>query len=411
MGTRSMLRNVVATGVALTTATALAACGGESRGSEPGADDPYRVYVSIDLSGPTKSYSLPIVAGLKLAADRVNEQGGVEGREIEVEAVDDQSNPTKAISLLQKRLSEGDKPDLVYAGGSSAVSLSLLPILTRNKIVSLSGTVSSVLNDPAKFPYHFSVSPPSTAYGPGQAAELEAEGFEKVAMLHSKDATGQSSMEDYKAAAEEAGIEFVASGYEASALDMTPQLQQLRDEDPDALIINGYGTAALYAFRGRAQLGWDIPTYGDQLSSSYPLVDQLGGEKLENVKVVTSSASLEDAEHHSGLAQLIEEIKSSPEADLLPVTGFSLFLTGYDFVQLAAYASEQAGATDAESVAGALEDLEAPEGEAPWMQANGESMKYAYSAENHFPTAEPSYLTYVAPGKYNENGYYVPGGN
>ncbi|GAA1593870.1 hypothetical protein GCM10009804_57950 [Kribbella hippodromi] len=411
MTARTTRRAFLVLASSLVTATSLAGCGGSGAASVGGRDaGPYRVYVSIDLSGPTKSYSEPIVDGLEIAADRLNKDGGIAGRKVEVEAVDDQNNPTKAVSLLQKRLSDGNKPDLVYAGGSSSVSLSLLPVLSRSKILSMAGTVSNVLNDPAKFPYHFSVSPPGSAYAPAQAKEAQAKGFKKVAMLYSNDATGQSTLKLYTDAFQQTGIELVSAGYESTALDMTSQLQQLKAQNPDALVVNGYGTAALYAFRGRAQIGWDIPTYGDQLSSSFPLVKNLKAGDLKNVKVVTSSTSVLDGDQSPLYADLVAAIKQGKHAAALSQMGYNIFVTGYDLLELVNVAAKQAKSADGPAVTKALEDLKAPD-PVPWLASgkSGDATQYKYSATNHFPTAGPGLLVFVDPGTYNADGLYEPG--
>jgi len=301
-------------------------------------------------------------------------------------------------------------PDLVYAGGSSSVSLSLLPVLSRNRILSMAGTVSNVLNDPAKFPYHFSVSPPGAAYAPAQAKEAKDQGFDKVAMIYSNDATGQSTLKLYEAAFKEAGIELVSTGYDATALDMTSQLQQLKAQNPDALVVNGYGTAALYVFRGRAQIGWKIPTYGDQLSSSFPLVKNLKPGDLENVKVVTSSTSVVGGDQSPLFPDLVAAIKKGPHANVLPQMGYGIFLTGYDLLELVNVAATQAKSTKAEDVTNALENLKIP-AEVPWLASgkSGDATQFTYSKTNHFPTAGPGLLVFVEPGSYNADGLYEPG--
>lgn len=409
MKPRSMKRGCAAVLTAVTAVASLAACGG-SNSSKDESSSPFKVYVSIDLSGATKTYSVPIVDGLEIMAADINKAGGIQGRKVEIDTADDQNNPTKAVSLLQKRMSSGDKPDLVYAGGSSSVTLSLLPVLSRNKILSMSGTVSNVLNDPAKYPYHFSVSPPGSAYAPAQADEAVAKGFKKVAMLFSNDATGQSTLELYQEAFKKAGIELVSAGYDATALDMTSQLQQLKSKNPDALVINGYGTAALYAFRGRAQLGWNIPTYGDQLSSSFPLVKNLKASELENVKIVTSSTAVVGGNQSELVPAFVEEIKAGKNAASLQVTGYGLFSVGHDILALVNFAADQAKSTKTEDVTNALQNLKVA-GTVPWLASGkgGDAVLFEYSKTNHFPTAGPGLIVFVAPGSYNADGLYEPG--
>ncbi|GAA5078383.1 branched-chain amino acid transport system substrate-binding protein [Thermocatellispora tengchongensis] len=389
----------------------LTGCGGGSSGAGPAGDKPFVVYFTGDYSSEVSTNNASLDAGIKLAAEEFNASGGIDGRRIVVETANDQNDPTKAVSLLQQRLASGDKPDLVYPGGSSAVSLSLLPILTRQKIISVGGTVSTLLNDPAKFPYHFGISSPGQDYVPALLNEAKAKGYKKIAMLYSNDATGQSSAKIYKEAVEGAGLRFTEARYEASALDMTSQLNQLRAQDPDALVLNGYGTAALYVMRSRAQIGWDVPSYCDQLCSSFPYLKNLDAGQLKNVYVAVSSASLSTSERHPGLAGFIGKIKAGPAGEGITSTGWTLYSTGHDALALVVYAARQANSTDADRLKATLEKLPQPSGPPPWFSAGpkGEYLQFAYTPTDHFPAANAETYQYVSPGTYNEDGFYVPG--
>ncbi len=388
----------------------LTACSGSGDAAAGGGAEPYIVYITGDYSGPISTNTKSIDAGIKIAAEEFNASGGVNGRKIVVETANDQNDPTKAVSLLQQRLSQGRKPDLVYPGSSSAVSLSLLPILTRQKIVSVGGTVSTLLNDPAKFPYHFGISSPGKDYAPALISIAKSNGYKKIAMLYSNDATGQSSAEIYKSAVQGAGMQFIEARYEATALDMSSQLNQLKAQDPDALLLNGYGTAALYVMRSRAQIGWDIPAYCDQLASSFPYLKNLGAEQLKNVNVVVSSATLSSSEQHPGLAGFIQKIKSGPVAEGISSTGWGLFSTGHDALAVVVYAAREAKSNDSAKVKATLENLPEPTGAPLWYYAgpNGQYLKFSYSPTDHFPTAGADTFQYVPPGTYNGDGFYTP---
>lgn len=395
----------IAMGTILATACA---CGSGSADSA-GGDDPYVFYVSIDTSGPTAILSGGLLGGARAAIKDINAKGGINGREIKLEVSNDQNNPTKAVSQLQRRLAKG-KPDLVYPGGSSAVSMSMLPILTREKVLSVGATSSIRLNDPEKFPYHFGVTPPSAAYVPTFVQLAKSKGYKKVAMIYSDDATGQSSFKQYEGPLKQAGIELISASYDSSSLDMTPQLQQLKAQNPQALIINGYGTAVLYLLRGRAQIGWTLPTYGDQLASPSPISGKVTAAQVENYQVIMQTSSLAGDEQHPGLAKVIQGFKSSEAAKYLTQTGLALFTTTYDLLQFVAYVAGKEKTTDAEKLAKAFEGFKTP-ANPPWVGKGpkGEVTQYEYTETDHFPKTNATSFKYVEPGAYNADGLYVPG--
>lgn len=407
--------------VALVGVFALSACGGNSlEDDDSGAkssDEPFVVYFAGDFSGATADYTTALVAGMRVAAEALNEDGGIEGREVKIETANDQNDPTAAVSNYQKYKASNGAPDLVYPGSSSAVSLSLLPLLSKDKVLSVGATTSAALNDPAKFPFHFGVAEASAAYVPAFVDVAQDKGYQKVGIIYSNDATGQAAKDMYSKELEAAGVEVVAAGYETKALDMTAQLNQLKSQDVDAIVYDGYGTAVLYVLKSRLKTGWTIPSYADQLSGTFPAAAYLSNDQLKDVFNVQPSWLLVDTEPKpDGLEELVDEVKGTPEAKLLSQVGITLFAMGHDALMMASYGIDLATGSgtkvpSADEVAKTLESMDDPSGtDTPWLiDAVEGTSKIQYSADNHFPTAPTDWFTYAAPGTFNEDGFYVPG--
>lgn len=397
---------------ALTLPLVLAGCGGQQLGEESSSDGPYRVFFTADMTGPTATLSRALLSGMKVAVDDVNAAGGIGGREVELIDNNDQNDPTSAVSALQELINSGRTPDMVYPGGSSAVSLSLLPITTREEILTIGGTVASQLNDPEKFPYHFGTAELTDAYVPPFAMIAEKEGFRKVAMIFANNPTGQAAEAAYRDEIEAAGLEFVSVGYQPEALDMTPQLEQLRSQNPDALIFEGYGTPVQYLMRSRAGMRWDVPSYSTQTSSTYPFVSDFSDEQLEGVRVIQSNWTVDEGETPTEMVEFIEKVKELPEGDTLEETGVRLPAVSAATFQLAAWAAEtNGGKTDAESIIETFyNDLPEEGGDAtPWVTDAKGPNPYRFTPEDHFPLSPPEIFLYIEPGMYDDGGMYVPG--
>jgi branched-chain amino acid transport system substrate-binding protein len=386
------------------------ASGGGNQGKSEKSSSPYLWYITTDTTGPTAVLGKAEVAGAKVAVKDVNAKGGIRGRKVELKVVNDTDDPTKAVSLLQKQLSSGNPPDFVYPGASSSVSLSLLPILTRNKILSMGGTVSTELNDPKKFPYFFGGSPPGKDYVPTFVKTAKNKGYHKVGMIYSNDATGKSSLKLYKDALDKAGIQFVSASYPSDSLDMTSQLQKLQGEKPDALIVDGYGAPALYVLRGRAQIGWDVPAYGDQLASATPIAGKLKAAQVKNYRVILEKSVLKDQPQHPDLPKVIKEIKQDPDGKYLPAVGIALYGTTYDLLQYVDYVAEHQKTTDTVKLAKAFEHFKTP-AKVPWVTRGPDSQyaEFTYTPTDHFVTTKASSFKYVRPGSYDNDGFFVPG--
>lgn len=390
----------------------LAGCGGQQLGEESSSDGPFRVFFTADMTGSTATLNRALLSGIKVAVDEANADGGIGGRQVELVANNDQNDPTSAVSALQEQINSGNTPDLVYPGGSSAVSLSLLPITTREEILSIGATVASQLNDPEEFPYHFGTAEMTDAYAPPFGMIAEDEGYEKVAMIFTNNPTGQAAEAVYREELEAAGMEFVSVGYQPDALDMTPQLEQLRSQNPDALIFEGYGTPVQYLMRSRSGMQWDIPSYSTQTSSTYPFVNDFSEDELEEVRVIQSNWTVNEGETPAEMAEFIEKVKQVPEGDTISQTGVRLPAVSAATVQLTDWAVEQnGGETDAGSIVETFyNDLPDEGGDAtPWVTDSKGPNPYKYSDENHFPLSPPEIFLYIEPGMYDDGGMYVPG--
>jgi branched-chain amino acid transport system substrate-binding protein len=394
----------------------VAACGGNSTAADKGgggggssggksSGGTYLMYMSVDTSGPTAVLGKALKAGAEVAVHDVNAKGGIDGRKLELKVVDDTNDPTKAVNLLQKQLSSGKTPDLVYPGGATSVELSMLPVLTRNKILSIGAASGSQLNDPKKYPYAFGVTPPSASYIPALIKTAKKKNFHKIAMIFSDDGTGHSSEQQYKSAVEKAGMTFVSASYPADALDMTSQLQSLRSKHPDALVIHGYGAPALYVLRGRAQIGWNVPSYGDQDASATPIAGKLKASQIKNYKVEVIGKALANAKHSPELPKVIKQFKATPQGKLLPAVGYPLFITTYDLLRYVHYVADKNHTTDTQKLVNAFEHFKTPN-PAPWP---GAIALYEYTPTNHFPLVPNKGYEFVKPGEYNADGFYVPG--
>src|SRR5699024_8857529 len=84
-----------------------------------------------------------------------NEEGGILGRNIELTVVDDNGDPTVAITKLRELLNGDSRPDFVMNSGPSPVSAAMVPVLTENEIVSFNITPTEETTDPQISPFNF----------------------------------------------------------------------------------------------------------------------------------------------------------------------------------------------------------------------------------------------------------------
>ena len=111
-------RNFLAAAGVVAAAGVLTACGGSSStaastaaasGSTAAAasGDTIKVGVMGPLSGNVSVYGQAVVNGATLRLKQANEQGGINGKQIEIISMDEQGDPTQAVTCFTKMCDQG----------------------------------------------------------------------------------------------------------------------------------------------------------------------------------------------------------------------------------------------------------------------------------------------------------------
>jgi branched-chain amino acid transport system substrate-binding protein len=112
MGTRALIRVAGMIGVAVLTLTA---CGGPAPGGGAGAgtDEPIVIGVSLPLTGDFSEPGKGVQRGYEAWASKVNAEGGLLGRQVELKILDDQSNADRVVADYESLIAQ-DQVDLVF---------------------------------------------------------------------------------------------------------------------------------------------------------------------------------------------------------------------------------------------------------------------------------------------------------
>ena len=113
------------------------------------AQEPIRVGAFLSVTGPAAFLGDPELKTLELYVERLNAEGGVLGRKLQLVAYDDAGDAEKARTFA-KRLLEQDKVDLIVGGSTTGTTMAVVPLVEQAGVpfVSLAGAV--VIVEPAK---------------------------------------------------------------------------------------------------------------------------------------------------------------------------------------------------------------------------------------------------------------------
>ena len=192
-----------------------------------GAAKPYKIGSEQPLSGVAADGGKTAVVGLQMAADRINKNGGINGRPVELDIVDDASSPAVARQKTEKMVQQ-DQIDAHVGGFLSNICLACMPVWNQSKIVNMiSVCLDTTLTTSACNRYSFRVHD----YAPAQAVAfgpLLTKMGKKWHIVYADYSWGQSTRDAYAAEIKKNGGEVVGTtGIPLGTADMTPFLSKI----------------------------------------------------------------------------------------------------------------------------------------------------------------------------------------
>jgi branched-chain amino acid transport system substrate-binding protein len=256
-------------------AAALAASASSARADNaPGVTDTeIKIGQTMPYSGPASAYG---VIGRTEAAyfKMINEQGGINGRKINLISLDDAYSPPKTVEQV-RRLVEDEKVAFLFQTLGTAPNLAIRQYLNDNKVPQLFvSTGAAVFSDPQHFPW-------TIGYNPNYQTEAHIYGKDilktkpdgKIAVLYQNDGFGKDYLIGLKAElGDHAGMIVKEASYETSEPTVDSQVVTLQGSGADIFIIGATPKFAAQAIRKSFDLGWDATRYLSNVSPSIATV-------------------------------------------------------------------------------------------------------------------------------------------
>lgn len=177
-----------------------------------------------------------IMAGAKIAAELINQDGGGAGHMIELVFEDSSGVPEKGIAAVEKLILEAGVAALTGIHHSN-VALAEIEVVHREGIPYVNTNAWSGAVREAGYPEVFSPSNYSARSAKAMADTLVALGAKRVVAFTENTDYGIGQMEDLKALlAEGTGIEFEGIVLDRQANDYLPAIIPLKDNPPDVIV-------------------------------------------------------------------------------------------------------------------------------------------------------------------------------
>ncbi|WP_315811315.1 ABC transporter substrate-binding protein [Bradyrhizobium sp. SZCCHNR2028] len=273
------------------TAPALAA---EKKYDTGASDSEIKVGQTVPLSGPASAYA---TIGKAQAAymKMINDQGGVNGRKINLIQYDDAYSPPKTVEQVRK-LVESDEVLLTFQIIGTAPNVAVQKYLNTKKVPQLfAATGASRFTDPKNFPWTMGFNPSYVVEGRiyGQYI-LKTHPDAKIGVLYQNDDLGRDYLAGLRAGLGDKAAKMIVaeSSYEITEPTIDSHILKLKDAGADLLFSASTPKQAAQAIKKVAELGWKPVHIVDINANSLGATLKPAG--LENAKGLISVGYVKD---------------------------------------------------------------------------------------------------------------------
>ncbi|MDE3176946.1 MAG: ABC transporter substrate-binding protein [Pseudomonadota bacterium] len=295
----------------------------------------------MDMSGPTSASQGVWVTGFQDYMKGLNEAGGVNGRKVNVLAEDNRFNAATDKIAFEKLV--GQTPVIAISGmGSSASQVGLAATIRAGKVPIVGTyTPTKALSEPVSpMVYNgFCGYKQMAQAGVGYYVDKLKLKAPKVMTVAIETAGGKDYANFIAEAAARYGGKASAVTMKVTAVDVTPQVQQIMAEKPDFLTIYGVENTSILTMKALAQYGVDIPAFGITYLGSPSVFKALGPKAGANYTFI-SCFTPGGSEPSPGDASLSAGAAKAGHAALAPNINY---VAGWVAGQMAAQSLAKAG--------------------------------------------------------------------
>jgi len=318
--------------------------------------EPIKIGAVFSITGGASFLGEPEKNTVLMYADLINERGGVLGRKIEIVVYDDETDVNKCVMAVDKLLRK-DQVVAVIGPTTSGNTLAVMPKFEPAKIPLVSCASADKIVIPVT-PWIFKDTP-SDRFAVLKILEYaKARGQKKIAIITVSDGFGQAGREFLKDLIPAQGFELVADEvYGPKDTDMTAQLTNIKNLNPDAVICWGTNPGPAVIARNRLQLGMQTPLYMSHGVASKKFIE-LAGEGAEGLllpagRLIVAGQIVDNHPQKQLLMDYKNRYETKFKSDVSTFGGH-----GWDGLGLIVAAIEKAKSADPQAIRDALETIQ-----------------------------------------------------
>lgn len=322
------------------------------------AAEPIRIGAFFALSGPAAHIGTPTKLVAEMVTAKLNAEGGINGRPLELVIGDTESDPTKAATIAKKFI-HADKVVAIIGPTSTGEGMAARKIVAEAGIPTFMTVGGDPVIDAKHGPIDFIFKSPqrsSTAvkklYG-----YLKEKKLTRLGLLTASDAFGKDGEAWLEKLAPDFGLTIVAKeSFGPKDTDMTAQLTKIKNANPDAIVCWTIGPAGAIVSKNKVQLGIKTPLFQCHGLPDPKYIELAGkaaeGDRMPSTKLMAVDELPDTDPQKPVIREFIRLYKEKGYDKQFPINTHSGY--AWDAIMIVANAMKKAG-TDPKKLRDAIE--------------------------------------------------------
>ncbi len=194
------------------------------------------IYFGMDapLTGPTQLVGQSDRQAVEAVVAYWNSRGGIRGRRVVVDVLDNASNPSQAVQNVQKFISDS-KYVGIFGSGNAAAAVATGAIASQAKIPFIALSPPTTLVEPPQ-PYAYILTATARLYAYSEAAYLKSIGVRRVWLMGDNGGYGRDGPTQVSKLARKYNFEIVDTTiFSPASTDFSAELTRIKNSDAQAL--------------------------------------------------------------------------------------------------------------------------------------------------------------------------------
>lgn len=342
------------------------------------AEDTIKLGAFFDLSGRAAFIGTPTKLVAEMVVEKINGEGGINGKKLELVIADTEADPSKAASIAKKFIYK-ENVSAIIGPTLTDTGMNVKKVADKGKtpiFMTVGGDPVIMAGKFGPIEYVFKSPQRSSIAVERLFMYLKEKGLTKVALMSAADGFGKDGARWMDKLAPKYGIEIIAKeSFGNRDTDMTAQLTKVKNAQPQAILAWTIGPAGSIVAKNKAQLGIEIPLFQCHGLPDPKYIELAGaaseGDRMPSTKLMVAD-QLDDNDPQKPVIQEFIKLYNEKGYDKqFPINTHSGY--AWDAIMIVANAMKKVG-TDKEALRAEIENTK---------NYVGVSGTYNITAEDH----------------------------